>query len=445
MAFMDAEAIVIGAGAAGLSAARRLAARHHRVVLVEARDRAGGRIWSCPRAGKAVSAELGAEFIHGRAPETIELLREVGSSAIPIASGEFWTCDGKGTLKREQNEFREAAALFDQAASLETDESVEQFLRRFAQGKATCEQLEWARDFVEGFDAADPKTASVQSIAQEWQSGVDSASARPRGGYAPIVTHLQNACIASGVQLLLSTTVRRIVWQRGSVVVHATNDQYENLSFQARTAVVTLPAGVLRHRGDDAEVFFEPALPPEQREALPRIEMGPVVKVALWFRSAFWEHVASGRYRNGAFFHCDRQTFKSYWTQQPMRSELIVAWAGGPKAAVLNGAPASELIESARDGFGALFGDVALARKQFEGGLMHDWSRDPFARGAYSYVLVGGVNARAMLALPVENTLFFAGEATSTDGQGGTVNGALETGQRAAAEAARSLEKSTHA
>jgi monoamine oxidase len=76
---------------------------------------------------------------------------------------------------------------------------------------------------------------------------------------------------------------------------------------------------------------------------------------------------------------------------------------------------------------------------------MHDWSRDPFARGAYSYVLVGGVNARATLAAPVENTLFFAGEATSTDGQGGTVNGALESGQRAAAQAARSLEKSTHA
>jgi monoamine oxidase len=70
---------------------------------------------------------------------------------------------------------------------------------------------------------------------------------------------------------------------------------------------------------------------------------------------------------------------------------------------------------------------------------MHDWTRDPFARGAYSYIAVGGGNARTALAAPVEGTLVFAGEATSSDGQGGTVNGALETGERAAAEAAATL------
>ena len=64
---------------------------------------------------------------------------------------------------------------------------------------------------------------------------------------------------------------------------------------------------------------------------------------------------------------------------------------------------------------------------------MHDWSADPFSRGAYSYVAVGGGEARATLGAPVEQTLFFAGEATSTDGQGGTVNGAIESGERAAA------------
>jgi monoamine oxidase len=86
-----------------------------------------------------------------------------------------------------------------------------------------------------------------------------------------------------------------------------------------------------------------------------------------------------------------------------------------------------------------LFGEHELAREEFEEGVMHDWGRDPFARGAYSYVAVGGGNARAALAMPVDGTLFFAGEATSNDGQGGTVNGALETGERAAREAATSI------
>jgi monoamine oxidase len=82
---------------------------------------------------------------------------------------------------------------------------------------------------------------------------------------------------------------------------------------------------------------------------------------------------------------------------------------------------------------------VELARGEFEGGLTHDWSGDPLARGAYSYVAVGGGNARAALAAPVGESLFFAGEATSSDGQGGTVNGAIETGERAAAQAVAAL------
>jgi monoamine oxidase len=105
----------------------------------------------------------------------------------------------------------------------------------------------------------------------------------------------------------------------------------------------------------------------------------------------------------------------------------------------LNGASEEELIALALDGFGTLFGEPELARKEFDGGAVHDWGRDPFARGAYSYVSVDGGVARAVLGKPVDETLFFAGEATSTDGQGGTVNGALETGERAAREAATSL------
>jgi monoamine oxidase len=87
-----------------------------------------------------------------------------------------------------------------------------------------------------------------------------------------------------------------------------------------------------------------------------------------------------------------------------------------------------------------MFGQRDLARGEFEAAVTHDWSTDPFAYGAYSYVATGAGAARAALGTPVEDTLFFAGEATSTDGQGGTVSGAFGTGMRAAAEAARTLE-----
>jgi monoamine oxidase len=124
----------------------------------------------------------------------------------------------------------------------------------------------------------------------------------------------------------------------------------------------------------------------------------------------------------------------------PLRTRTIVAWAGGPRATALDGTSAQDRIERALDEFGSLLDARDLARRQFEGGVTHDWSADPYACGAYSYVTTGGGDARAILAQSLGDTLFFAGEATATDGQGGTVSGAFGSGTRAAAEAARALE-----
>jgi monoamine oxidase len=435
---MDADAIVIGAGAAGLAAAQSLATRPLRVIMLEARDRTGGRVWPLPATESAAAVELGAEFIHGRAPETMALLRDAGIAAVETG-GDAWTCGEDGNLRPSTIDFLSAAGLFERARTLAGDQSVERFLRRFRNDAATREAADAARAFVEGFEAADPAVASVQAIADEWRSGVDSISARPLGGYGSMFERLRSACTGAGVESYLSMTVRRISWRRGSVTVEARRDSGESRTFSARAAIVTLPVGVLRHRGDETEVIFDPGLPAVKRDAFQSIEMGHVVKVALWFRTAFWERIEDGRYRDAGFFRCDRQPFPTYWTQFPVQDGSIVAWAGGPKAIALSGASQADTIDRALNGFGALFGEPALAREEFAGGRMHDWTHDPFARGAYSYVAVGGGNARAVLAGPVEDTLFFAGEATSTDGQGGTVNGALETGERAARELATSL------
>jgi len=439
---MDADVIVIGAGAAGLAAARSLAGRALRVVLLEARDRTGGRVWPHPLARAAAPAELGAEFVHGKATETMALLRDIGSAAVDIV-GESWTWRADDDLRRDDGEFISAAAIFEQALELDGDESVARFLQRFQNDDALRETAEAARAFVEGFEAADPAIASARAIGDEVRSGVDFASARPLGGYGPMFERLRNACAAAGVWSCLSTVARRVSWRRGAVEVEAQSCWGESLTIRARAAIVTVPAGVLRHSGDETEIVFDPDLPAVKRNALANIEMGHVVKVSLWFRTAFWERLHDGRYRDAGFFRCMGQPFASYWTQFPVRSELIAAWAGGPKAIALSGNSEPELIRRALDGFGALFGEPALARDEFEGGAMHDWGSDPFARGAYSYVAVGGGDARAVLAAPVDDTLFFAGEATSIDGQGGTVNGALETGERAARQAATSLGATT--
>jgi monoamine oxidase len=420
---MDADAIVIGGGAAGLAAARHLAERSFRVILLEARERFGGRVWSRPAPRAATPAELGAEFIHGRARETMALLRESGTSTIPTTS---------------DSPFKSAPNIFDVAQSLREDESVERFLQRFEGDEGMRHIAALARAFVEGFDAADPAIASVRAIADEWKSGVDSSSARPRGGYAPMFERLIDACVTAGAELRRSCVVRRVAWRRGTVAVDV-QEGGEAKTLRARAAIVTLPVSILRTAGDEPDVVFDPALPAAKRAALSGIEMGHVVKVALWFKTAFWERVDDCRYRDAAFLYRDGQAFPAYWTQFPVRSTLVIAWAGGPKAIALHGLSQSEIIERALGGFGALLEQPELVRREFERGLMHDWNRDPFSRGAYSYVAVGASGARAALAKSLNKTLFFAGEATSTDGQGGTVNGALHTGERAAAEAAAAL------
>jgi monoamine oxidase len=434
---LDTDIVVIGAGAAGLAAALHLGEQSLRVIVLEARDRIGGRVFSSPSSRATVPAELGAEFIHGPAHETMALLRKTGAAAIDTG-GESWRRDDGGALRRDDDE-QWSADIFSGVRALATDESVDDFLRRFDGDASLRETVAGARAFVEGFDAADPAIASARGIADEWRSGVDSMSARPLGGYRPMFEHLHHACDTAGVALFLSTIVRRIVWQRGAVTVETTSTNGESRTIRARAAIVTLPVGVLRHHGDETAVTFDPELPASKHAALTHIEMGHAVKVVLSFRSAFWEELDDGRYRDAAFFRCVSQPFGAYWAQLPVRSELIVAWAGGPKASALAGASQQELIERALHGFGSLFDEAARAQKECTGGVMHDWIHDPFARGAYSYLGVGGEHARVALAEPVDDTLFFAGEATSNDGQGGTVNGALASGERAAREATTAL------
>ncbi len=187
--------------------------------------------------------------------------------------------------------------------------------------------VERARAFAEGFDAVDPAIASVRAIADEWRSGVDSTSARPIGGYAPLLARLRDVLAAAGVQTYLSMPVRRIAWRSGSVSVDAVDEGGAERTIRARAAVVTLPVGVLRAAAGG--VVFDPPLPPAKHVALQHIEMGQVVKVGLWFRTAFWEELRGGRYRDAGFFRCSDAPFPAYWTRFPVRTELIAAWAGG--------------------------------------------------------------------------------------------------------------------
>ena len=203
----------------------------------------------------------------------------------------------------------------------------------------------------------------------------------------------------------------------------------------AARAIVTLPLSLLQLPGStEGAVRFVPALRQKER-ALAGLAPSPVIKVVMRFRSAFWETLDGGRYEDAAFLRSVDAPFPSFWTALPVRAPVLVAWAGGPRAERLSGIPVRDVMCQAVASLESLFGKRARIAQKLEAAWLHDWQQDPFARGAYSYVTVGGAGARKALAAPLEGTLYFAGEATDFEGEHGTVAGALRTGTRAARQA----------
>jgi monoamine oxidase len=431
----DCDVIVIGAGAAGLIAAGELIEAGLRVTLLEARDRIGGRIWTRRETGLTVPIELGAEFIHGHAPITEGLLTAAGATVIEAADAHFTLEAGKLSPRGGGFFPHIRAAMKKKSDALARhDMSFDAFLDQLSH-TLSPEQREYARMMAEGFDAADTSRASARALAEEWTSDVigSSPQARPREGYESLLAVLMGRLQGERLRLVLQAPVKSVRWSRGSVEV-AGEFCSTPFTLTAPRVLITLPLGVLQQpAGAAGAVRFSPALT-LKRAALEGLASGAIIKLMLRFATSFWERLHEGRYRDAGFFHAPHAPFVTFWTPAPARAPLLVAWAGGPRALRLaEGASPAQLVHKALQSLEKLFGEPLDVSSELRGYYYHDWQQDPLACGAYSYVTVGASEARAQLAQPIEDTLFFAGEATDLE-EGGTVTGALQSGVRAARE-----------
>jgi monoamine oxidase len=184
-------------------------------------------------------------------------------------------------------------------------------------------------------------------------------------------------------------------------------------------------------------IVFSPVLP-EKQNACSFLEMGPAVRVSLCFCEKFWER--DPEMTDLGFLFTDDPQFPTWWTSNPLPYPILTGWAAGGFAVAHSGQSRSEIVHSAVQALGRIMSvDVRSLGQQMTSAFTHDWQSDPFSRGAYSYAAVGGIAAAEELAAPVEETLYFAGEATNCDGYNGTVHGAIATGWRAAQELLQSL------
>jgi monoamine oxidase len=236
--------------------------------------------------------------------------------------------------------------------------------------------------------------------------------------------------------LKTGATVKRITWSPAALQIAG---EFGGIPFRAHAAraIITLPLGVLQQAaGTPGAVRFTPPLE-EKSAALRLLASGSIVKMMLRFRTAFWEQIHDARYRGAGFFHAPGAAIPTFWSAGPVSAPLLVAWVGGPPARKLARGSHRVILRAAIHSLQWIFGREVDIAAELEGFFYHDWEHDPYSRGAYSYVRVGGSRARAALAQPLEHTLFFAGEATDTDNESGTVTGALHSGIRAANEAMR--------
>jgi monoamine oxidase len=416
------EVLIIGAGAAGLLAARELATAGRQVLVLEARDRIGGRVHTLTPPGFGQAIDAGAEFLHGEVPLTRTLLLEA-DIAWQTAIGETYLIQD-GQVQADASFFAHLPLLLEKLATLTQDMPLAAFLTQEFAGDEHAQLRAMATQFAEGYDAADAQRVSAWALREEWaQNGADD-SLRPVGGYGPLLDWLATQARAAGATLHLATPVQQISWQPGLVQVQAE----AGTRYQAAQVLCTVPLGVWQREAQQpGSLRFVPELL-SHRAAAAQLGFGAVIKVILEFRTAFWEE----RLPTLEFLLSDAPV-PTWWSQLPGAPTQLTGWLAGPAAQRLHTASPEALLLLALESLATLLATPLDAlRAQLCASYVRNWGAEPYAYGAYSYPTVGAPAARAALAAPVADTLFFAGEAVYEGPAAGTVEAALVSGQVAA-------------
>lgn len=405
-------------------AARILAKAGKHVVVLEARNRCGGRIHT---GSFLKEVELGAEFIHGGLPVTLNLLREAHIAYYP-AGGEMWHYKN-GRFYQEHEMITNWDLVIERLSQLEQDCSIADFLEKEFPGDEYQDMRKAVWRFVSGYDTADPHKASAFALRKEWESEDEDAQHRIRGGYGTLIKFLEEECKAAGGRIHLNSAVKTIRWRQGNIKAITT----DRTVFEANKVIIALPLGVLQADvNEKGAITFDPPIS-QQNNALHAMGFGAIIKILLKFDELFWEDeitesMAGKSLKNMSFMLSD-EVIPTWWTQAPQHSQVLTGWLGGPAAAEMKDKTDQELLQLALQSLGKIFSrDPQQLHDKLVAFNVVNWTNEPYTRGSYSYDTLAAPASRKLLNQPVSNTLFFAGEYLYDGPAMGTVEAALTNG-----------------
>jgi len=426
------DTIVIGAGVAGLTAARLLTRAGRRVVVLEARDRVGGRV--CTERDGGLVTDLGASWIHGITDSPVAVAAEAfGMQTVEFTVGgyqpdsrpiAYYAPDGERMTDAAAQRFVDDIHAVDTTLLGVVADSAPDASYRDVTDAAIGRQgwdedrAQRVREYLE-HRSEEQYGAWIDDLAAH---GLDDDTIEGDevvfpDGYDRLPAHL-----AEGLDIRLEHVVSRLLWSADGVIV--TTDRGV---FAADDTVVTVPVGVFQ--SDD--FVIEPSLPEPVAGALGRLRMNAFEKIFLRFRTKFWDDGVYAIRQQGP----ESRWWHSWYDLTALHGEpALLTFAAGPAAVETRDWSEEAVVESVLAELRRLYGDRVGQPTHVH---ITAWQDDPFARGSYAYMTVGSTTAdHDDLATPIGGVVHIAGEATWTDDPA-TVTAALCSGHRAAANVLR--------